>query len=429
MTVENTYEPIKEVSNGVVKNFSFNFSIENEENLVVYYDTTEDFKNPSVLSRDQYTVIYSATGGIIQFNTAPAAGYILIVRETLIEQPVSYKTTSGFDALVIEESFDKLTRINQELKKEIDKKADTESIYTQGDTNDLFVSKEDFEEIRPTVNELQSDVASLKTTTSSLETQTRNYAGRILPLEINVGLLGGRMDNLEEKVEQINMGNSGIQVEQINTVLDRINGEVLGTTNEKLSYLENTKEAIKQVIVQKGVNVLESDSFRSYANKIAAIKPGGEVDTARAYMPVTFKGSTALGSTILINPMSYYQSVTSDYESQEYSGDYSNNVYAIPLNNMIAYYCKYGGTNVIVRNENGSYPKNLNQPYSVFSSTVRLATQLIPDALIIFDINYTYLCTYDPQTNSLVSTQFTDARFARGRVKTLSDTVGEAPIF
>lgn len=48
------------------------------------------------------------------------------------------------------------------------------------------------------------------------------------------------------------------------------------TISDKLTYLEGTKSAIKDAIVAKGVAVSDSDTFRSYADKIGQIS-GGEV--------------------------------------------------------------------------------------------------------------------------------------------------------
>lgn len=42
----------------------------------------------------------------------------------------------------------------------------------------------------------------------------------------------------------------------------------MGTTAQKLEYLHETKQAIKQALVNKGATVADSDSFRSYATKI-----------------------------------------------------------------------------------------------------------------------------------------------------------------
>ena len=50
----------------------------------------------------------------------------------------------------------------------------------------------------------------------------------------------------------------------------------MGTINEKLNYLSQTKENIKQAIKGKGVEITDSDSFRSYAEKIGTIKAGGD---------------------------------------------------------------------------------------------------------------------------------------------------------
>lgn len=47
------------------------------------------------------------------------------------------------------------------------------------------------------------------------------------------------------------------------------------TIQDKLAYLEETKEAIKQSIIAKGVSVSEGDTFRSYADKIGSIETGG----------------------------------------------------------------------------------------------------------------------------------------------------------
>lgn len=49
----------------------------------------------------------------------------------------------------------------------------------------------------------------------------------------------------------------------------------MGTISDKLNYLAQTKEAIMNAIVAKGVEVLSSDTFRSYADKIAQITGGG----------------------------------------------------------------------------------------------------------------------------------------------------------
>ena len=46
----------------------------------------------------------------------------------------------------------------------------------------------------------------------------------------------------------------------------------MGTVADKLNYLQGTKEAIKSALIEKGVSVADSDTFRSYADKISGIK-------------------------------------------------------------------------------------------------------------------------------------------------------------
>ena len=45
----------------------------------------------------------------------------------------------------------------------------------------------------------------------------------------------------------------------------------MGTLADKLRYLKDTKEAIMNAIIEKGVEITSSDTFRSYADKIAQI--------------------------------------------------------------------------------------------------------------------------------------------------------------
>ena len=49
----------------------------------------------------------------------------------------------------------------------------------------------------------------------------------------------------------------------------------MGTVGDKLDYLKETKEVIKTAIINKGQDVTDTDTFRSYAEKIDAIKTEG----------------------------------------------------------------------------------------------------------------------------------------------------------
>ena len=51
----------------------------------------------------------------------------------------------------------------------------------------------------------------------------------------------------------------------------------MGTTAEKLAYLADTKTAIKDAIVAKGVEVPEGTTFRGYAGLISGISAGESI--------------------------------------------------------------------------------------------------------------------------------------------------------
>jgi hypothetical protein len=55
------------------------------------------------------------------------------------------------------------------------------------------------------------------------------------------------------------------------------------STADKLNYLNETKEAIKTALVEKGVSVSDSDTFRSYADKIGEISSGGSGGSSTKY--------------------------------------------------------------------------------------------------------------------------------------------------
>lgn len=59
----------------------------------------------------------------------------------------------------------------------------------------------------------------------------------------------------------------------------------MGTINEKLTYLNDTKTAIKEAIKNKGVEISDGDTFRSYAGKIDSIIGDGNI--MQEYLTVT----------------------------------------------------------------------------------------------------------------------------------------------
>lgn len=61
----------------------------------------------------------------------------------------------------------------------------------------------------------------------------------------------------------------------------------MGTTAEKLAYLADTKNAIHDAIIAKGVEVPEGTTFREYADKIATIPSGNRKVTVHFEPAIT----------------------------------------------------------------------------------------------------------------------------------------------
>jgi hypothetical protein len=72
-------------------------------------------------------------------------------------------------------------------------------------------------------------------------------------------------------------------------------------TADKLSYLSQTKTAIKEAIVEKGVDVSSSDTFRSYADKIKSIQAGGGAGGSKLYVYNETGKEFVEGDKVLVN--------------------------------------------------------------------------------------------------------------------------------
>lgn len=57
----------------------------------------------------------------------------------------------------------------------------------------------------------------------------------------------------------------------------------MGTTTEKLLYLQETKDAIKNAIIKKGIEIPEGTFFREYAEKINSIVSNKNIQANVSY--------------------------------------------------------------------------------------------------------------------------------------------------
>ena len=95
----------------------------------------------------------------------------------------------------------------------------------------------------------------------------------------------------------------------------------MGTVVEKYQYLEGTKQAIKKAIKGKGVDVSDTDTFRSYAEKIESIGGGGGGSSVAEYKFIKeIKNVVAPSDTISVKSSNFF-SQASDASAK--SGFYS----------------------------------------------------------------------------------------------------------
>ena len=83
----------------------------------------------------------------------------------------------------------------------------------------------------------------------------------------------------------------------------------MGTIAEKLDYLKQTKEDIKQALINKDVEVSDTDTFRSYADKINSIKTGIDIESFLGFSSPTTITSYMFGSSTS-GGFSQYLSIT-----------------------------------------------------------------------------------------------------------------------
>lgn len=83
----------------------------------------------------------------------------------------------------------------------------------------------------------------------------------------------------------------------------------MDTINEKLAYMYQTKKLIKDAIIEKGVNVSDSDTFRSYADKISNIQSGS---TEPKIFGVGNSNISSVNNNLFINGICEFETITKE---------------------------------------------------------------------------------------------------------------------
>lgn len=121
MTVQDNYKLETYITNGSITSFDFSFKVLEKEDIVVNVEDTQGNIAQKQQQTDYDVILNNDFTGTVIFNIAPEKDCkIYIQRIVDLEQGARYETSSGFQAEVVEKSFDKLTMISQQQQAEID---------------------------------------------------------------------------------------------------------------------------------------------------------------------------------------------------------------------------------------------------------------------------------------------------------------------
>lgn len=176
MTVANNYEPIKQEGNGVTTSFSYSFDIASTDDIVVYQriddvqsivpKTDYEVEVQEVEDEDNPPETPTPTGNVV-FYTAPAQGTIIVIdRATPQTQETPYKTSSGFPAVRVEQNFDKLTLMVQELQDDVNRAVKVEPT---GDQTSEELIEDVFEKLDTATTASETALEAAQNATAAVE--------------------------------------------------------------------------------------------------------------------------------------------------------------------------------------------------------------------------------------------------------------------
>lgn len=117
MTLQKTKNKITVTANGSETTFSFDFRIDEESHVVIYYDGVEQDPTPS------FTIAASdlgeEAGGDIVFDSAPPACDLTILRSVPYNQQTDYRPYDNFSAETHEAALDKIVMLAQQLDEQV----------------------------------------------------------------------------------------------------------------------------------------------------------------------------------------------------------------------------------------------------------------------------------------------------------------------
>lgn len=120
MAISDNYVPVKELGNGTTTEFGDNWAVLSASFLRVFLENVSTGAQVLQTEGADYTLVFSSSGFTVTFIVAPpSTEFVVISRDVAEDQIVPYRTSKGFQGSVQEDSFDKLTAIDQDQSDEI----------------------------------------------------------------------------------------------------------------------------------------------------------------------------------------------------------------------------------------------------------------------------------------------------------------------
>lgn len=238
MTLNTTYSPAVADGNGVTTNFSYSF----DPISISYLKVSLEINGVWVQQLSGWTATTSPNGGIVTFATAPTTR-VAIERDVPEEQPTSYETSSGFQAKVIENSFDMLTGMVQELKEASERSVKVD-VGSSTDPDAVVRQVDRVYQSIDNVDAVADDLLNVDTLTADL-TNVDIVAGSIT----NVNKVGNDITNVNAvATNETNVNTVASNILDVNTVAsDMTNVSAVGNDLTNIDAVANNQTNIDTV--------------------------------------------------------------------------------------------------------------------------------------------------------------------------------------
>ena len=268
MTLNTTYKPAVAQGNGIIKEFSYSFNPLSLSYIKVYFEVDGKW----VEQKTGWSATVSDSGGVVTFLTAPTTR-VSIERDIPESQPTSYTTSSGFQAKVIENSFDLLTGMVQELKDASDRSVKVE-------VGDNQTPEELLEEVYNKLDSATAIAGDAINAANQAQTAADNATAAVNQAE----------QTLTEVTNYVDLAKSDIE-DTKNTAISTIDNTVSNAKGEIANTIVSAKTDINASIDEATMNISDivSDAEGSItniavteANKAIANAAQEATDTATA---------------------------------------------------------------------------------------------------------------------------------------------------